>query len=962
MTSAHGGFTDAPASDEVAPDEGTDAAPPRRGATWARWRVAARMARRQIRRARLSSLLVATLIALPIAAMSGFIVYTSSLIGTPQEKTTVELGGMQAWIAPAGVPGEGFWQTPWEPEWTGYPIDDDGSMQIPQGAPVDDPMTTLPAGTPFLLLREGMAALETDGGTAALTAWAGEAWDPRFAGAFDLVDGRRPANGREAMATEAALERIGVGIGDEIRLAGDGRTFTVVGTLDAAEIPDRQPAVFLPATASDVVRGTARWYLPDTELSWPDVQRLNEQGVVAYARDVVLDPPPFRNAIVSSMSNDWWSAMWPVVFALAVGGLFAGYVVVMLAGAAFAVTARRQQRALAVAASVGADRRDLSRTILLQGAVLGLAGGVPGVIGGVALAALVMALTHNGSATQFWGFHVPWPVLAAILAFAVVVGTLAAWMPARTVARGDVLRALRGAQRPQRPVASRPVWGSVLLLLGIAITVAGAFAIAAVNASAIPWDSPLRYVPAYGIVVGPIMAQIGILLSGRWLLWMSSRLLSRVGVAAKLASRDAAANASRTVPAFAAIAATVFLGVFAVATSAMQTAQTGRNWFYDAPLGSISISIWAGVDSTSGIVASEHAEAGAVAAVDIAREAGGEAIAVLRRQQPTVWLYPSAADVPDDLFHTVAVMPQEHLLDPASEGPFTSMGQDPGNPLSVVAPDELATATGIELSASELSAYRAGAALVADARFVTDATIRVETFAGADFYDGRVPDNIWRRGADGPPLAEPLRSERLKAIVVDAPLQPIVIAVAPATADRLGLVTQPERVIASIPGPLSTEDRDRVRAQSEAMSTAYYSLGSSVQEGPPSSAAWMVPLLTAVGVLVLGASAVALGLARFERRPDDATLAAVGGTRALRRGIGFWQGLLIAGFGTAAGALAGVLPPIGFAIQSQGSQQLADVPWIVLAGVVVLLPVAIAVANWLVPPRHAGLTRRTAIT
>jgi signal transduction histidine kinase len=35
-------------------------------------------------------------------------------------------------------------------------------------------------------------------------------------------------------------------------------------------------------------------------------------------------------------------------------------------------------------------------------------------------------------------------------------------------------------------------------------------------------------------------------------------------------------------------------------------------------------------------------------------------------------------------------------------------------------------------------------------------------------------------------------------------------------------------------------------------------------------------------VLVLGASAVALGLARFERRPDDATLAAVGATRALR--------------------------------------------------------------------------------
>ena len=72
------------------------------------------------------------------------------------------------------------------------------------------------------------------------------------------------------------------------------------------------------------------------------------------------------------------------------------------------------------------------------------------------------------------------------------------------------------------------------------------------------------------------------------------------------------------------------------------------------------------------------------------------------------------------------------------------------------------------------------------------------------------------------------------------------------------------------------------------------------------------PLLAGIAVLVLGASSVALGLARFERRPDDATLSAMGGSARLRRSIGFWQGLVIAGFGTCAGAAAGVLPAIGF--------------------------------------------------
>jgi predicted lysophospholipase L1 biosynthesis ABC-type transport system permease subunit len=125
---------------------------------------------------------------------------------------------------------------------------------------------------------------------------------------------------------------------------------------------------------------------------------------------------------------------------------------------------------------------------------------------------------------------------------------------------------------------------------------------------------------------------------------------------------------------------------------------------------------------------------------------------------------------------------------------------------------------------------------------------------------------------------------------------------------------------------------------------------------------WIVPVLVGVAVLVLGASTVALGLARFERRPDDATLSAVGGTPGLRRRIGFWQGLIIAGFGTIAGAAAGVLPPIGFAIQSRGDLLVADMPWFVLAALAFALPLLIAAVSWLIPPRTPELTRRTVIT
>jgi hypothetical protein len=172
----------------------------------------------------------------------------------------------------------------------------------------------------------------------------------------------------------------------------------------------------------------------------------------------------------------------------------------------------------------------------------------------------------------------------------------------------------------------------------------------------------------------------------------------------------------------------------------------------------------------------------------------------------------------------------------------------------------------------------------------------------------------------------------------------------------------PDRVIAATAEPLTRDDRDRLQSQSEALSTSRYAIAVRVEDGPPSDAAWTVPLLSAVAALVLGASAVALGLARFERRPDDATLAAVGAPRGLRRRINFWQGLIIAGFGTLAGALAGVLPPIGFAIQSRGTQHLSDMPWWLIGCLALALPLAIAVGNAIVPPRHPDLTRRTVIT
>lgn len=934
---------------------GVDTMPATRGpsgVSTARWAVALRLARRQLRRTYLSSLLVAALVLLPIAALTAYAVIGMSGVPSPQERADVELGRTKAWIAATGLPGAGFWQAPTDPDWTGYP--DDG--QVPDGVPLDDPTHLLPAGTEALRTIDSDVRVTTPNGTTTMRVTTGETWDPRFAGRYDVIDGQTPTSTGEIMVTPATLDRLEIEIGDDIRLPDAGQTLTVTGTLRAAPLAGDVPALFFPE-ATGPTSGDVRWYLPDTDLDWADVEALNADGVVAFSREVVLDPPSLDPDTPQGSYSPWSGGLWSIVVVLLAAGLFSAYVVVMLSGAAFAVAARRQQRSLAVAASVGATPSDLRRIIVMQGTLLGGIGGLLGIATGIGAAAATMALTADGSATQYWGFHVPWPILAAILAFAVIVGTLSAIVPARTVARTDALAALRGARRPQRPRVSRPIWGVVLMLIGVAVTIGASLVILASDVAGLPADAPLRVIPPFGIVVGPIVVQLGILLSGRWLLWTASRGLSRLGLAARLASRDAAANSSRTVPAFAAIAATVFIAVFALGQGAMQSGYTARSWAFQAPLGSLAVSFY---PTGTVPIDADAAERATDAGLELARASGAVSTAVIAHQTEA-WSYPTAQDIPEDQIMAIAVLPDRYLLDPTVESSYSWNGQSPSNPFSVIPVDQLETALGADLSARQLEAYRGGAAVVTDSRYIEDESIEVGAWTSRNAYSGLAPDNIWSQHPDMPERADPVWTERVDALFFDLPRQPVLVAISPETAAAFGMTVQPTLVIAAFDDAVPTSERDRIQALSETTSSAEWTLAPFFEDGPPSDARWMVPIIVAVSVLVLGASAVALGLARFERRPDDATLAAVGGTGGLRRRIGFWQGLLIAGFGTIAGAIAGVLPPIGFSIQSGGTWLVSDVPWLLLAMLAVALPLVIAAASWLIPPRAPELTRRTAI-
>ncbi len=121
--------------------------------------------------------------------------------------------------------------------------------------------------------------------------------------------------------------------------------------------------------------------------------------MVVFDRDLVANPQ------IPAPAGDAY--LWSIVALLSAAAVFAGYLVVLLAGAAFSVSARRQQRALAVAASVGASRSDIFRVVALQGTVLGVVGGVVGAALGVSLGILALHLLDDGAVSSFWGVHIP---------------------------------------------------------------------------------------------------------------------------------------------------------------------------------------------------------------------------------------------------------------------------------------------------------------------------------------------------------------------------------------------------------------------------------------------------------------------------------------------------------------------------------------------------------------------------
>ena len=109
---------------------------------------------------------------------------------------------------------------------------------------------------------------------------------------------------------------------------------------------------------------------------------LNGIGAVVLSRAVVENPPP-DSELPAEVSQWQWTSTTPWIAVVVLVVVMALLEVVLLAGPAFAVGARRQSRTLALMAASGGTPKQARRVILAGGLVLGGAAAALGVVLGI---------------------------------------------------------------------------------------------------------------------------------------------------------------------------------------------------------------------------------------------------------------------------------------------------------------------------------------------------------------------------------------------------------------------------------------------------------------------------------------------------------------------------------------------------------------------------------------------------
>ncbi|WP_328871878.1 ABC transporter permease [Streptomyces sp. NBC_00287] len=360
---------------------------------------------------------------------------------------------------------------------------------------------------------------------------------------YPLVDGHKPSGEGEVLIDSETAERAGYKVGDTVRLSVDGPVLgpTIVGiftTDDGNVAAGGSLALFDTATAQQLFGKTGTYDEIDVKAAAG-----TSQTALKAALDEALPKNLVETTTGTQLADDQAETISSSMSGLKQGMLvFAGislFVGTFIIANTFTMLVAQRTKELALLRAVGASRKQVTRSVLIEAFVVGAVAAVAGLVAGIGIGAGLRSLMGVLGATIPDGPLVISPgTIVTALVVGVVITMVAAWLPGRRAAKIPPVAAMSSlhAQATTKSLVLRNTLGALFSGAGVAVV------LAATSMDGSDGQAPMG--------LGAVLLIIGVFiltpLLSRPLIAAASPVLRIFGVSGKLARQNSVRNPRRT--------------------------------------------------------------------------------------------------------------------------------------------------------------------------------------------------------------------------------------------------------------------------------------------------------------------------------------------------------------------------------------------------------------------------------
>ncbi|MEV5874494.1 FtsX-like permease family protein [Streptomyces sp. NPDC052101] len=360
---------------------------------------------------------------------------------------------------------------------------------------------------------------------------------------YPLVSGHAPHGKDEVLLDSKTAQRGGYAVGDTVRLSVDGPvlTPTVAGiftTDDGNVAAGGSLALFDTPTAQKLFGKKGAYDEIDVRAAAGTSQSALKSGLDKALPSHLVETTTGKQladdqakAIADSMSG-----LKQTLLVFAGIALFVGTFII---ANTFTMLVAQRTRELALLRAVGASRRQVTRSVLIEAFAVGTVAGVTGLAAGIGIGAGLRALLGSFGASVPDGPLVISPgTVVAALSVGILITMLAAWLPGRRAAKIPPVAAMSSvhAKAGTKSLVLRNTLGALFAAAGVAVVLAGT------TMDADSAQGPMG--------LGAVLLIIGVFiltpLLSRPLIAAATPVLRAFGVSGKLARQNAVRNPRRT--------------------------------------------------------------------------------------------------------------------------------------------------------------------------------------------------------------------------------------------------------------------------------------------------------------------------------------------------------------------------------------------------------------------------------